>query len=128
MPDAAAPSPRRWQWLGASGVTLSALSFAIVFYTASEEPFVALRWSELSLIFGLGAPVFALFVVWAAACVRSFRHAGRMAPLCASVLWAAINLLYLGESIYSYAEDLANPDFGPLRERTPHAAKRLSAD
>ncbi len=115
-----APSKRSRHWLAASGVALSALSFQLVLYTASEEPFSIFRWSDLTLIVGLGALVCVLFAVWAIACVRRFQRAARRRPratvwVCATVLWTAINLFYLGDSMYAYVEDLRNPLFGPWR-------------
>lgn len=110
------PSP----WLAVSGVALSALSLVILIYTSSEEPFHVFRWSDLFLVAVLGGIVFALFVSFAVAAVRGYRrspHPGALAKLfvCASVLWTAINLFYLGFFIYGYFQDLTNPNFGPWR-------------
>lgn len=99
---------------------LSALSLGIIFYTAEEEPFMVFRPSDLVLIAVLGGLVFALFVAFAVACVRSYRRqphpsALSKALLSTAMLWTALNLFYLGESIYGYFQDLVNPRFGPWR-------------
>ena len=99
---------------------LSALSVGIILYTATEEPFMVFRASDLVLIAVLGSVVFALFVAFAVACVRGYRRLPRPSTLAklllgGSVLWTTLNLLYLGGSIYGYFEDLVNPRFGPWR-------------
>jgi hypothetical protein len=103
-----------------SGVVLSAFSFALFVYTAGAEPYIYFRWSDLALNCGLGAILFVLFVAWAVACVRSFqRSASRgslaKALLCASLLWTAINLFYLGNVISGYPQDMNNPRLRALR-------------
>jgi len=100
--------------LAACGLALSTLSFALVLYSASEEPFTAFRWSDFALNVVCAGAVFVLFASWAVACVqylRSALHRSAFAKVltCAAVLWTAINLLYLGQSIYGYVEDLRNP-------------------
>jgi hypothetical protein len=100
--------------LGASGFALSSASFLVVLFTASEEPFFVFRWSELVLVVGLGGGVLVLFVLWALACVREFRHSPRRSALgtvlvSACLLWTALNLFYLGESVYGYGQDMTDP-------------------
>jgi multisubunit Na+/H+ antiporter MnhB subunit len=100
--------------LAFSGVVLSALSFALVLCSASEEPFFSFRCSELALNVVLAGLVFVLFASWAVACLLYFRSEpgrGWLARLLvgACVLWSAINLFYLGTSIYGYRQDLRNP-------------------
>ena len=93
---------------------MSLLSFVLLLFTASEEPFFVFRWSELGLVVGVGGVVFVLFGIWAVACVREFRRSPRRSALgkglvSACVLWAALNLFYLGSSVYGYGQDLTNP-------------------
>jgi len=102
-----------------SGAVLSAVSFVLVFYSAGAEPFISFRWSEFALNVGLGMVIFLLFASWGVACVRSFRAAPRRSLgtvlLCASVLWTAINLFYLGSAVYGYEQDMTNPRLRALR-------------
>lgn len=119
---AGARSTRSKYWPAVSGVVLSALSFALVLYTAGAEPYIDFRWSDLALNVGLGTILFASFAVWGVACTRNFQRAPRRSSLlkvllCASLLWAAINLFYLGNTIYGYAEDMRNPRLHALRSR-----------
>jgi hypothetical protein len=103
----------------ASGLVLSALSFALVLYTAAEEPYVWFRWCDLVLNVVLGALLMAAFATWAILCVRRLRaqrsSVGRTLLAGACVLWTAINLLYLGEMIYGYGQDMRNPLLHQLR-------------
>ena len=106
--------------LAVSGAVLSALSFLVVFYSAAEEPFLAFRWCDFALNVGLGMVIFVAFASWGVACVRHFRRlAGRswLAKLlvCACVLWTALNLFYLGTSVWGYAQDMSNPRLRALR-------------
>jgi 4-hydroxybenzoate polyprenyltransferase len=60
------------------------------------------------------------FAAWAFASLRDFQRAASRNSLakvllCASLLWAAINLFYLGNSIYGYAADMRNPRLRALR-------------
>ena len=102
-----------------SGFVLSALSFATVLYTAGAEPFLVFRWFDLVLNVGLGTLLFALFAIWAARCVRHLRtphpSAGRTLLACACVLWTAVNLFYLGTTVYGYGQDMTNPTLHPVR-------------
>lgn len=111
---------RSYRRLVVSGVVLSAGSCALVLYTGGAEPFIVFHWSDLALNVGLGTVAFALFTSWAVACVRNYRRAPRRRALatgllCASVLWSAINLFYLGATIYGYAVDMNNPRLRVLR-------------
>lgn len=97
-----------------SGLALSAVSFTILVYMASEEPFFAFRSSDCLLIVGGGSVVCALFVVWAGACVRHLRRSARPRGIIAlystaCVLWTVLNLFYVGSMIYGYRQDLTNP-------------------
>lgn len=103
-----------------SGLVLSALSFTILVYMASEEPFLAFRPSDCLLICGVGGLVCVLFVVWAVACVRHLRRTPRPRGIIAlyataCVLWTVINLFYLGTMISGYRDDLNNPRLHHLR-------------
>jgi len=116
----APPGQRTKRWLAVTGAVLSAVSFALVFYAAGEEPFVFFRWSELALNVGLCGVVFALFASWGVACVRNFQRTPSRTVLgtvllCASVSWTALNLFYLGSSVYGYAQDMTNPSLRALR-------------
>jgi len=102
-----------------SGALLSAASLALVVYSASAEPFVSFQWSEFALNVGLGLVIFLLFASWGVACVRSLRKAPRRSLgsvlLGACVLWTAVNLFYLGSTIYGYGQDMTNPRLRALR-------------
>ena len=123
MADAAvAGEPRKLgrYRLISSGLLLSALSFTILFYMASEEPFLAFRLSDCLVICGVGGLVCVMFVVWAVACVRHLRRTRRPRGVIAlyataCVLWTVINLFYLGSMISGYREDLNNPRLHQLR-------------
>ena len=109
-----APGKRSKYWLNACGVVLSALSFVVVQYTASEEPFFVFHWPDLLLIGGLGGLVFVLLASWAVASVRYLRRPPRRgwfgtALVSACLLWTGMNLLYLGYSINAYRADLNDP-------------------
>ncbi|HET7538452.1 MAG TPA: hypothetical protein VFK05_01225 [Polyangiaceae bacterium] len=105
--------------LVATGLVLSALSYALVLYTAGKEPYFAFRCCDLVLNVVLGAVLCAAFAAWAIACIRRLRarhgSAVRTLLLCACVLWTAINLLYLGNMIYGYGQDMSNPRLHPPR-------------
>lgn len=98
--------------LALSGLALSALSFALVFYSACEEPYPVFRWSDFALNVVLGTVLCALFAAWVVACVRRLRRAPRRALgkwlASACVLWTGINLFYLATMVYGYAQDLTN--------------------
>jgi hypothetical protein len=98
-------------WLWASGLSLSTLSFAVVVYAASEEPFFSIQWLDVIVIFGLGGVVFASFLIWIASCAYAYLRTPRKAPvvsllLCACIVCTGLNLFYLGESAYRYVQDL----------------------
>lgn len=120
MARAIADSKRSTQWLAVGGVALSGLSYALVAYSADAEPFIVFRWSDLALNVGLGTVLFALFAAWGVACLGNYRDAPRRRTrakglLGASIVWAALNLFYLGATIYGYAQDMNNPILRALR-------------
>jgi len=66
----------------------------------------------------LGALLCAAFTAWAVVCVRRLPRAPPARGLgtslaCACLLWTAINLFYLGNMVYGYAQDLTNPRLHP---------------
>ena len=102
------------------GLALSGLSYALVAYAAGAEPFIVFRWSDLVLNVGLGTVLFALFAACCVACLRNYRNAPRRRTIAkgllgVSVVWAALNLFYLGATIYGYAQDMNNPVLSALR-------------
>jgi len=117
---AAARGKRSNLGLAVAGAVLSAVSCALVFYTAGAEPYIFFRWSDFVLNVALGAVVFVLFVTWGISCVRTVWRTPRRGALaatlvCASVLWTAINLFYLSGVVYGYTQDLRNPRLRALR-------------
>jgi uncharacterized membrane protein YbhN (UPF0104 family) len=108
-----------------SGLLLSIVSFAIVLYTGSAEPFIVFSWPDLVLLGAVGLVGVTLcvgFTIWAVACVRHARRvprarSSRRLLSMACVLWTAINLFYLGTMVYGCAQDLSNPYLARARWR-----------
>jgi len=101
-----------------SGLVLSAVSIALVVHTAGEEPYFVFRASDFVENVVVGTLLCALFIAWAAACVRYALRAPRalrtlFATAC--VLWTVINLFYLVTMIQGYHQDLTNPLLHPGR-------------
>jgi hypothetical protein len=63
---------------------------------------------------------FLAFASWGVACVRHVRRSARRGWLakllvCACLLWTALNLFYLGSTVYGYEQDMTNPRLRALR-------------
>ena len=91
----------------AAAAALTAGSVAVIWLGAEQEPYRAFRKVEAFAQVGVGTTLIALWALWCVSATLLVYHRRQRPALLGLLVWAVINVLYLGKSVNAYLNNMA---------------------